>query len=327
MTSIGARDEACPGSAAGAGPGCVIPAPARERSRSGFRDSRHGRRLDPCRALPRCWWNQQGIWQGKWCSSTLPAQAKTRSMAALTVWQSVSGRLAAAWTQACWLTLTSLRTVPRAARRGCRSRDGQPPCLGHRSEHRYSREGEFLPLLTPAGAAQPPVDHAFVRTAKPNAAAAPSWRAEACNAAPSRPERLGHAVLPAGFRPQLGSRMRDLFIFGAVLVGVEQHQVAASGAFDPDGTDQIIITILTEGGILTGGGRPAREQEHRRALYAKRVRRAAHEASPQAELLKRLGDFGDETLTPSHALLYLHPTRAEARRRCQGRCGITAGST
>jgi hypothetical protein len=124
-----------------------------------------------------------------------------------------------------------------------------------------------------------------------------------------------------------GFSHEDLFIFGAVHVGVEQHQVAAPGAFDPDGTGQIIIAILAEGGIATGGGNPAGEQEHRRTLYAERVRRAAHGASPQAELLKRLGDLGDETLTPSHELLYLHPTRAQARRRSQGRCGITASST
>jgi hypothetical protein len=103
--------------------------------------------------------------------------------------------------------------------------------------------------------------------------------------------------------------------------------VTAPGAFDADGKGQIIIAILGEDRILTGGGRPAGEQEHRKAVYAKRRRRAAHGASPQAELLKRLGDFGDETLTPSHPLFYLHPTRAEARRRCQGRCGITPGST
>ena len=146
--------------------------------------------------------------------------------------------------------------------------------------------------------------------------------------------RRVHAILPAGFltatdrlSPSAGFSHQDQFIFGAVLSGVEQHQVTAPGAFDPDGRGQIIIAILAEGGIVTGGGRPAGEQEHRKAVYAERRRRAAHGASPQAEMLKRLRDFGDETLTPSHVLLYLHSTRAEARRRCQGRCGITPGST
>jgi hypothetical protein len=127
--------------------------------------------------------------------------------------------------------------------------------------------------------------------------------------------------------PSAGFSHQDQFIFGAVPIGVKQHQVAAPGAFDPDGKGQIIIAILAEGGIVAGRGRPAGEQDDRKAVYAKRRRRAAYGASPQAEMLKRLGDFGDETLTPLHALLYLHPTRAEARRRCQGRCGITPGST
>jgi hypothetical protein len=63
--------------------------------------------------------------------------------------------------------------------------------------------------------------------------------------------------------------------------------VAASGAFDPDGERQVIIAILAEGEVVAGG-RPAIEQEHGRASYAKRIRRAAHGTNLQAELLKRL---------------------------------------
>jgi hypothetical protein len=110
---------------------------------------------------------------------------------------------------------------------------------------------------------------------------------------------------------------QDRFISGAVLLGVEQHEMAARGAFDPDGEDQVIILILTEGEVVTVGGRPAFEPEHGKAPYAERVRRAAGGTDPQAELLKCLRDFGDETLTPAHAPLYLHPARAEAGRRSQ----------
>ena len=81
---------------------------------------------------------------------------------------------------------------------------------------------------------------------------------------------------------------QDRFIFGAVLLGVEQHEVAARGAFDPDGTGQVIIVILAEGGIVTVGGRPAIEQERGKAPYAERVRRATDGTRPQAKLLKCL---------------------------------------
>jgi hypothetical protein len=81
---------------------------------------------------------------------------------------------------------------------------------------------------------------------------------------------------------------QDLFVSGAVLLGVKQHEVAANGAFDPDGKGQIIIVILAEGGIVTVGGRPAIEQERGEAPYAERVRRAADGTGPQAELLKCL---------------------------------------
>ena len=39
---------------------------------------------------------------------------------------------------------------------------------------------------------------------------------------------------------------QDWFVSGAVLAGVEQHEVAARGAFDPDGKRQVIIVILAE---------------------------------------------------------------------------------
>jgi hypothetical protein len=81
---------------------------------------------------------------------------------------------------------------------------------------------------------------------------------------------------------------QDLFISGAVLAGVEQHEVAAHGAFDPDGKGQVMIVILAEEGIVTVGGRPAIEQEHGKAPYAERVRRATDGTSPEAELLKCL---------------------------------------
>ena len=67
------------------------------------------------------------------------------------------------------------------------------------------------------------------------------------------------------------SSHQDRFIFGAELAGVEQHEVAARGAFDPDGKGQIMIVILAEGGIVTVGGKPSIEQEHGEAPYAKRL--------------------------------------------------------
>ena len=81
---------------------------------------------------------------------------------------------------------------------------------------------------------------------------------------------------------------QDLFVSGAVLLGVEQHEVAACGAFDPDGKGQMIIVILDEGEIVTVEGRPALEPERGKAPYAERVHRAADGTSPQAELLKCL---------------------------------------
>jgi hypothetical protein len=81
---------------------------------------------------------------------------------------------------------------------------------------------------------------------------------------------------------------QDLFISGAVLLGVEQHEVAARSAFDPDGKGQVIIVILAKGEIVTVGRRPAIEQEGRKAPYAKRVRRTTDGTSPQAEPLKCL---------------------------------------
>jgi hypothetical protein len=63
---------------------------------------------------------------------------------------------------------------------------------------------------------------------------------------------------------------QDRFISGAELQGVEQHEVAARGALDPDGKGQIIIVILAEEGegIVSAGGRPALEPERRKAPYA-----------------------------------------------------------
>jgi hypothetical protein len=124
----------------------------------------------------------------------------------------------------------------------------------------------------------------------------------------------------------LSSSHQDRFIFGAVLLGVEQHEVAARGAFDPDGNGHISIVILAEDEIVTVGGRPAFEQERGIAPDGERVWRAADGTSPQAELLECLGDFGDETLTPSHAPLCLHPARAQAGQRSQAQCGFTPGA-
>jgi hypothetical protein len=107
---------------------------------------------------------------------------------------------------------------------------------------------------------------------------------------------------------------QDRFIFGAVLLGVEQHEVAARGAFDPDGKGQMIIVILAQGEIVTAG-RPAVEKECGEAPDAQRVRRAADRTSRQAKLRKCLGDLDNETLSPSHTPLYLRPTHARARRR------------
>jgi hypothetical protein len=79
---------------------------------------------------------------------------------------------------------------------------------------------------------------------------------------------------------------QDPFVFGTVLLGVEQHQVAAHGAFDPDGKGHVSLVILVNGEMVTVGGRPAFDQERGKAADAERVRRAADGTSPQAELLK-----------------------------------------
>jgi hypothetical protein len=47
---------------------------------------------------------------------------------------------------------------------------------------------------------------------------------------------------------------QDLFIPGAVPRGVEQHQIAARGASDPDGEGQVPVAILAEGEIASIGG-------------------------------------------------------------------------
>ena len=120
--------------------------------------------------------------------------------------------------------------------------------------------------------------------------------------------------------------LQDRFLSGAVLLRVEQHEVAARGAFDPDGEGQRIIVILPEGEIITPEGRPAIEPERGKAPDAEPVCRAADGTSSQAELLKCLGYFGNESLTPSHATLHLPTVRAEAGRRSHGQGGITPGS-
>ena len=45
-------------------------------------------------------------------------------------------------------------------------------------------------------------------------------------------------------------------MFGAAFLGVEQHEVAACGAFDPDGKGQIVIVILAAGGSSPSPGGP-----------------------------------------------------------------------
>jgi hypothetical protein len=114
---------------------------------------------------------------------------------------------------------------------------------------------------------------------------------------PNRVKRLNlEPIGPPGLRAQSLSKLtfffswlphQDRFTFGAELAGIEQHEVAARGAFDPDGKGQMIIVILAEGGIVPLGG-PAIEQEHGKAPDAERVRRAADGTRPQAELLKCL---------------------------------------
>ena len=119
----------------------------------------------------------------------------------------------------------------------------------------------------------------------------PTPRANARTAMP------GHRAWVARLRRQSLSKLtfflssfshQDRFISGAVPLGVEQHEVAARGAFDPDGKSQMIIVILGEGEIVTVEGRPALEPECGKAPYAERVRRAADGTSPQAELLECL---------------------------------------
>jgi hypothetical protein len=65
---------------------------------------------------------------------------------------------------------------------------------------------------------------------------------------------------------------QDPFIFGAVLLGVEQHEVAAHGAFDPDGEGHVHIVILADAEMVTVGRRPALDQERGKAPDAERVR-------------------------------------------------------
>jgi hypothetical protein len=64
----------------------------------------------------------------------------------------------------------------------------------------------------------------------------------------------------------------DPFIFGAVLLGVEQHEVAAHGAFDPDGKGHISIVILANGEVVTVGGSASFDQERGKLPDAERVR-------------------------------------------------------
>jgi hypothetical protein len=65
---------------------------------------------------------------------------------------------------------------------------------------------------------------------------------------------------------------QNRFMSRAVLLGVEQHEVAAHGAFDPDGKGQMTIVILTDGDIVDVRGRPPLEKKRRKAPYVKRVR-------------------------------------------------------
>jgi hypothetical protein len=107
------------------------------------------------------------------------------------------------------------------------------------------------------------------------------------------------------------SRLHDLFIPGAIALGVEQHEVAARGAFDPDGKGQIAAAPLLRGQIASVGGKVAIDQERGKGAYAERLGRAAHGAGLQAKVLKRLSDLCRKTLSPPHWLLYLHPARAK----------------
>jgi hypothetical protein len=65
---------------------------------------------------------------------------------------------------------------------------------------------------------------------------------------------------------------QDPFISGAVLLGVEQHEVAAYGAFDPDGKGYIGIVVLPNGETVTVGEMPAFHQERGKASDAECVR-------------------------------------------------------
>jgi hypothetical protein len=104
----------------------------------------------------------------------------------------------------------------------------------------------------------------------------------------SRLRRLGRQSL-SKLTFVLGSLShQDRLISGAVLVGVEQYEVAARGAFDPDGKGQVIIVILAEGRIVTAGRKPAIEHVYGKAPDTESVRRATDGTSPQAELLKGL---------------------------------------
>lgn len=73
----------------------------------------------------------------------------------------------------------------------------------------------------------------------------------------------------------------------------------------------MIIVILPEGEIVTPEGRTAIEPERGKAPDAERVCRAADGTSSQAESLKYLRDFGDKSLTPSHAISTAYKRAAE----------------
>jgi hypothetical protein len=59
---------------------------------------------------------------------------------------------------------------------------------------------------------------------------------------------------------------QDLLIPGAVPRGVEQHEIAARGASDPDGEGQVPVAIPAEGKIVSVGRKLALDQEHGKGL-------------------------------------------------------------
>ena len=90
---------------------------------------------------------------------------------------------------------------------------------------------------------------------------------------------------------------QDRFISGAVLLGVEQHEVAARGAFDPDGEGQIAIVILAGEEIIPGGGTlPSSESAGKRPM-----------PSPSAEPQMRQPLTAARSKTGTGALLWLRP--------------------